>query len=87
LAIVSIRASAGPLHKAHCTSAPSCYYRYHFFFQLVRAGDCRGDIASAALGQAFVGDAPVVFLVAAVVERSAGMYCAYSVESSLGAVL
>jgi SagB-type dehydrogenase family enzyme len=40
----------------------------------VRSGDIRGQLAQAAAGQAFVGEAPLTVVVAAVVARTAARY-------------
>lgn len=52
-------------------------YRYisaNHSLRLVRQGDIRQQLASAALGQECVRDAPIVIVIAAVYERLAGKY-------------
>ncbi len=42
--------------------------------QRLSTRDVRAELASAALGQSWIADAPAVFVIAAVVERTAGKY-------------
>lgn len=52
-------------------------YRYmpdgHFIEQ-IKSGDLRLELASAALGQGFIADAPLILVIAAVFERTASKY-------------
>jgi SagB-type dehydrogenase family enzyme len=52
-------------------------YRYHpvgHTIELVRKGDCRKDVAAAALSQMWIAQAPVCFVITAEYKRITGRY-------------